>query len=164
MNIGSTLVGLLFIIICILPFFFMGRKRRKLEKQMLKDAERFAEEKQCKITYKELVRDFVLAIDETNKALFYFKITPEKVDKLHINLAEIKNCKVVNVSRTVGVKGASQKVTDQLFLDFIPQNNTGKEIKIEYYNADVNTQLCGELQSIEKWAGIINNCIKLKSS
>jgi len=164
MNIGSTLVGLLIIILCILPFFFMGSKRKKREKQMLNDAERLAEEKNCKITYKELVRDFVLAIDEKNKALFYYKITPEKVDKLHVNLAEIKSCKVINVSRTVGVKGASQKITDQLFLNFIPLNNNGKEIKIEYYNADVNVQLYGELQSIEKWADIINNCIKQKSN
>jgi len=160
MNTVSTLVGLLFILICILPFIFMGRKRRKREKLMLNTAENFAVENNLRVSFKELVRDFVLALDNSKKALIYCKITPLKAEKFYVNLNEIKNCKVVNISRWVEGKGASAKVTDQLFLSLVPLDKNSKEVKIEYFNADVNVQLCGELQSIEKWAEIINNCIR----
>jgi putative lipase involved disintegration of autophagic bodies len=155
MDTSSTLIGIIILILCILPFFFLGRGRKKTEKKMLQSVEDYAMEHNCRVTQIELIRDFVLAIDEINKHVFYYKINKDNTEILDINLTEIKGCKVINIGRNTD----NQKITDQLLLSFIPNNAKQKELKLECYNSDVQVQLCGEAQCLERWSEMINTVI-----
>lgn len=51
---------------------------------------------------------------------------------------------------------------DRLNLNFFPVNSNQPDTVFEFYNADINYQLSGELQSIEKWNTLIKNMLKNK--
>jgi hypothetical protein len=160
MNTGSTIIGIVLIILCALPFILLNRSRKKKEKIMLKNLSELANEHNCQITRRDFLCDSAIGMDEMKHFVFFFRKNKDREVKQYVDLAEMKSCRVMNINRPVGDTAGSQKVTDQLFLSFIPRESKKGEVRFELYNSDVNVQLSGELQSAEEWSGIINTWLK----
>jgi len=143
-------------------FIFSYIKRKKRENEKLQQITSIANKSNCKITQHESCGDFIIGIDETNRYVFFSKKINDDAISQFINLAEIRNCKINNTIRTVTNSGSSAAVIDRLSLLFVPVSKDKPDIVLEFYNADENTQLSGELQLIEKWSKIINDCISAK--
>lgn len=160
MDLGSIIIGAIILAICIVPFIFMGRNRKKRERNTIQSLVNFANQQNCNISKHEICGDYIIGIDETKKFVFFIKQIKENVDKKHINLADIRNCMIDNTSRTVTNNNNNLNVIDKLELSFIPFDKAMNEIKLEFFNADNSMMLVGELQSIEKWVKFINNILK----
>jgi hypothetical protein len=162
MDLGSTIIGVVIIIICALPFIMINRSRKKREKQFLQSLSKIAAYNNCKIDQHEIFGYFSIGIDETKKNVFFSRQTKDKMEEQSIDLNEIQNCKVINTSRTFKNNNGNQRVIDKLELSFIPTAKNTSEITLEFFNADESLQYSGELQSIEKWSELINSQLKTK--
>lgn len=160
MDLGSTIVGAIIIIICIVPFILMSQSIKKRKRQMLQSLTKIATQHYCQITQYEFCGDFIIGIDKIKNFVFFYKKLKDKEVEQFIDLDNIQNCKVINLNRTITNKDGNHKVIDKLALDFIPISKDKTEITLEFFNSDVSIQFSGELQSIEKWSKLINDQLK----
>lgn len=161
MDFGSAIIGAIVIAICIGPFIIMGRIRKNVEKNMLQSLANTATQHNCQITQHEIIKDMAIGIDETKKFVFFYRKLKEKVEEKYIDLAGIQSCKVVRSNSAATAKdSASLGMNDRLELSFISVDKNKPPIALEFFNAEINIQLSGELQSAEKWSKLINNLLK----
>lgn len=160
MDLGSAIIGAILIAICIVPLFLISQNRKGREKKSLQSLISIANQQNCTISNSEICGDFVIGIDENKKFVFYFKQLNDKIIERCINLAEIQKCAVKNTFRTVAGKKGNQNVIDKLELSFIPFDKNKNEIKLEFFNSNINSQLVGELQICEKWSKLISVYLK----
>ena len=157
MNLGTAITGAIFIAVFMLPFIFMLNGRKKKEKQLLQSILSIANNYNCKISKHEVFDELAIGLDESsNQLLFYKKINENEIIQ-HINLAEIKSCKIINSGAIVNNKEGSYKSTEKLDLHFSFLDAKKPDILMEFFNAEENLELSGEIQLIEKWSKIVND-------
>ncbi|SEK37018.1 hypothetical protein SAMN04488008_101354 [Maribacter orientalis] len=91
--------------------------------------------------------------------MFFKSKTNEVFNQQYVDLTTIKTCEIANIGKSYARK---EKIIDRLNLNFFPVNSNQPNTVFEFYNADINYQLSGELQSIEKWNTLIKNMLKNK--
>jgi hypothetical protein len=155
MDIKIIIIGSILVIICVLPFIFVGRGRKKKEQKLLQTLFDFANRNDCSISEHEICGDILIGVDESNLKLFFMKQMNQEVITQLVNLKEFQTCKVKNTSRGV----MSTSVIEKLELVFIPKDKTKKEVALEFFNSDHSIQIVDELHSIEKWCNKINGLI-----
>tara|TARA_R110000868_G_scaffold243515_1_gene499525 strand:- start:621 stop:1112 length:492 start_codon:yes stop_codon:yes gene_type:complete len=163
MDQGSTIIGLIILALCIIPFIIIRRNKIKRERLMLKSLTDLANLHNCKINEHELCGDYAIGIDKLKNYLFFYKKMKDKETTQFINLESINSCKILNSSRTIKNKQEKYHVIDRLSLSLKPNLEHKKEQILEFFNSDYNSQTYGELQSIEKWLKLVNLQLKLKS-
>lgn len=154
MDLGSTITGIVLLILCILPMVFLSRNRKKRENELLKTITDLAANQNAKISQFEHCGDLVIGLDETGKNLYFAKRQDETKAAKFVNLKEVKSCKVVNVSRKVSNENGNHRVLEKLELKFEPIDKSKSDFIFEFYREDDRIPLNGELQLIEKWAEI----------
>jgi hypothetical protein len=160
MNLGTAIVGAIFIAIFMLPFIFMLRGRKKKEKQLKQSILTIANNHNCKISQQEISEEFAIGLDETLNQLFFLKKTADKEIAQHVNLAEVKSCKVIKTGNVIGNKEDNYKSLDKLDLHFSFLDRKNQDISFTFYDSEENFGLDGEIQMIEKWAKIVNDRLK----
>lgn len=154
MDLGTTITGIVLLILCILPIVFFSRNRKKREKELFQTIADLAANDNTKISQFEHCGDLVIGMDEGGKSIYFAKRFDENQIAKVVNLKEVKNCKVVNVSRKVSNENGSHNVLEKLELKFEPVDKSKSEYVFEFYRVEDRIPLNGELQLIEKWAGI----------
>lgn len=160
MNLGTAITGAIFMAIFMLPFIFMLQGRKRKEKQLLKSIFSIANIHNCKISQHELCDEFAIGLDEVANQLFFFRKKSENEISQHINLSEIKSCKVIKTVHNVNNKDESNKTIDKLELQFSFLDKKNSDVLLSFYDAEENMELNGEIQTIEKWAKIVNSHLK----
>lgn len=158
MDFGTSIVGLIFILICIIPFVLINRARLKKNKQLLQSLNEKAQQHNCKITKHELCGDFILGIDEQKNRLVFLKNTKEEANLQFVDLNEIKACQIIKKFRNNGTENSI--VPEHIEFCFNSKDKNKAEIHFELYDEYVNMQLSGELQFAEKWLKQINERLK----
>lgn len=160
MDLGTTIIGIVFILICIIPFALMSIRSKKKKKKLLQGLFEIAEKNNCKISRYELWNNSTIGIDDTALMIFYTRKSKDIETSKQINLVEIQKCRVVNSSGTLGNKDGNLMVADKLELAFSFQDKSKNEVVLEFYNVNYDSlTLTGELQLIEKWCKIFNDKI-----
>lgn len=160
MNLGTAIIGAIFIAIFMLPFIFMLNGRKKKEKQLFQSLLTLANNHNCKISMQEISEEFAIGLDETVNQLFFFKKTADKEIAQQINLTEINSCKVIKTGNTHGGKDVAYKSLDKLDLQFSFKDKKKADILLSFYNSEEHFGLGEEIQLIEKWANIVNERLK----
>ena len=159
MDLGSIIVGAILVAICISPIVLVVLSRKKRERKFLKSLNELAKKEGCIVNQFEICGDFIMGINEAQKKLFFFKEKENNtIIEQSINLEEIQNCTFNKVTK----KGTSQYIINKVELAFVSSDKKNKDITLELFNADVNTQLDGELQFVEKWSKLINDSLLIK--
>ncbi|MFV0591234.1 MAG: hypothetical protein ACK5M7_07610 [Draconibacterium sp.] len=160
MDSETTIIGLVLIAIVVIPLYMLSRKRARKGQGMLKLMTQTANEHNCKITEYEQCGNYTVGMDKTNGYVFFVKDLNDNADVQYMNLAQVKSCKMDNKSRIVTYNKQSSKIIERLCLNFLPKGKDKPAVVWEFYNAEENSQLNGELQSAEKWQNLINSCLK----
>jgi len=164
MDLGIIPIMVIILAICILPFIFMSRSRKKREKKFLQSLSKIAEKHNCNITQHEFCGDFIIGLDEIANAVFFFKQVNNKETAKYINLTKIQSCTMINTSKTIKTKNSSYKEIDKLEFNFLPTAKYKPNILLEFYNYDESLPLSGQLELMEKWLKIINDKLVLQKN
>ena len=160
MDLASTIIGGILAAVCVVPFVLITQGRKKREKKMLQSLITLANQHDCKISEHEFCCDFGIGIDKTKHFVFFLKKTKTKETQQYVDLNGIQGCTVNNIGRTIRNKDGSHRVIDRLELSFIPKAKDRPAIDFEFYDADVNMQLSGQLQAVQKWSKIVDLQLK----
>lgn len=156
MDLGSALLGLGFMALCILPFLWMHFSGANNQKKALQSLKTLAAEHHCNITKHESCGDFSIGLDADNQAVFFIKNTVEGAHKKHIDLKQTQVCASQIITKPVkGSKGVISKVE----LNFLPKSKQ-PETTLELYNEDLNDMLNGEPLLAENWCKLMNQSIQ----
>jgi hypothetical protein len=159
MDLGVTLIGIIIVVLCAMPFTLTYRNRKKKEKQFLLSLKELAQHHNCKITQYEVFGYFAIGIDDAKSYVFFVLKTEEKLKQQYINLSNVKTCEITKINRSINKK---ETIIDHLSLNFGLVDKSKPNIALDFYNSDISYQLSGEIQSIEKWYKLINDLLKSK--
>lgn len=155
MDSGTIFIGATCIILCAMPFILTTRSRNKKEKQLLLLLNNLAKQQQSNISKYDVFGYYAIGVDEIKKSVFYQFKTKELEKQQFVDLTTIKKCKIENISKSADGNSSVEQLN--LNLSFMDKNKPN--VILEFYNAEVNFQLNGEIQLIEKWNTLINNML-----
>jgi hypothetical protein len=159
MNFGA-IIGLIFLIACILIIILVISKNKNSKKQILQTLFSLAEKNNSKISEHDIWNNTLIGIDKDAHKLFYVRNMGGNGISEAIDLSEIQKGRVVNSNRIVTSKESSNNVTDKIALVLTLNDSKKPDIELEFYNTNRdNLFLNGELQLTEKWAEIVNTNI-----
>lgn len=159
MELGIAAIGIASVALCAMPFVITNRSRKKKEKQLFTSLKDVAGEHNCEITEYEIFGHYAIGVDRTKNFVFFVLKIKEAIEQQYVDLTTIKTCEIANIGKSYARK---EKIIDRLKLNFFPVDNNKPDTVFEFYNADINYQLSGEIQSIEKWNSLIKNMMKNK--
>jgi hypothetical protein len=163
MDLGNSITGTLFLLICIVPFVRMNYKRVNKEKKMLRILNENAQQQSCEISQHEFCGDFVLGFDKIKNFVFFLKVIKQESSYQYVDLSKVQTCQAVKSTRTVLNNSESVILTERVELCFSPSEMNRSEIKFELFNDDINKQQSGEIQFADKWTRQISDSLKNKN-
>jgi hypothetical protein len=89
--------------------------------------------------------------------VFFISKSGEVLNEQYADLSTIKTSEIANIGKSYARK---EKITERLLLNLLPKKTNEPDTVFEFYDVEVNYQLSGEFQSIEKWNRTINNLLK----
>lgn len=157
MDTGTTILGLIIVLLILLPILLISQKTKQKEKLFLQSIFKLAKDNKCKISENDHWNYTAIGIDKSECKLFYIQKRADKTDQKIINLADVLKCRVIQSGRTINRKDSNQTVIDKLGLGFIYRDRNNTETVVEFFNSDYDSApLYGEPQLIEKWFKIVN--------
>ena len=160
MEIGIAAIGIASVALCAMPFVLTNRSRKNKEKQFMASLKDVANQHHCEITEYEIFGHYAIGVDRSKNYVFYISKKGTVINQQYVDLASIKTCEIANIGKSYARK---EKITERLNLNFFPIDNDQPDTVFEFYNAEVNYQLSGELQSIEKWNKSIKNMLTIRN-
>ena len=154
MELGTTIIGGILVLVCIIPIVIVSNNRKKKDKLTLKALYDFAENESCKIGYHDIWLNAAIGIDKDNKVLFFLKGNHKEHYIKKVDLEEIRACNVLPLD---GMDKAER--IEKLELALFPQTKSEPAILLEFYSADVSMQLADELMIARKWDKLINQMV-----
>jgi len=159
MDLGTTIIGIVCIILCALPFVLTNKNKKKKEKEVLNKLKEFAKQHNSEIYTHEVSECYAIGLNESKNAISFLQKTKEEMKFQFIDLNTIKNSEINNISKTLR---KNETTLDKLHLKLNAANKNKPSIVLEFYNSDINFQPGNEFDSIEKWNKIINNLLQSK--
>lgn len=157
MDSGTTIIGLMFLLFCVIIFMVMISNNRKKEKRLLQSLEKLAKENNCKIVQFDIWNHSVIGIDDATSVLFAIRNAKEESITSRVDLSEIRSCRIDKTCRE-----SVDNEIEKLQLVFTNKNKNRPDTLLHFYNREYDTgSLSGELQLIEKWNTIANNTIAI---
>lgn len=157
MEFGVTAIGLASVALCAMPFVLTNRNRKIKEKKMMSSLNDIATTHHCKLTEYEIFGHYAIGLDTEKKFVFFISKNGEELHEQYADLATIKTTEIANIGKSFARK---EKITERLLLQLFPKNTNAPDVVFEFYDVEVNYQLSGEFQSIEKWNKTIKNLLK----
>lgn len=151
MNLGTTIIGIIFAALCAMPFVLTSFNKKKKKNKALKTLQDLSKEYNSEISQHEIFSYYAIGIDHSKKTVSFMSENEKTITKTFINLSNIKTCDIVNFK-----KG---KETDRLYLKLSYIDKSQPDAILEFFNSEINYQLGSELPSIEKWNTIINGML-----
>ncbi|TDT50685.1 hypothetical protein CLV90_0004 [Maribacter spongiicola] len=156
MELGIAAIGLASVALCAMPFVVTSRSRKTKEKEMMSSLNDITNKHNCQITEHEFFGHYAIGVDAQKKFVFFVSKSGEVLNQQYADLSTIKASEITNISKSYARK---EKVTERLLLNLFSRKVNEPDTVFEFYNADVNYQLSGEFQSIEKWNKEIKNLL-----
>ncbi|RZJ58434.1 MAG: hypothetical protein EOO45_26740 [Flavobacterium sp.] len=151
MDLTTTLIGVLIVVLCAVPLIMMHNKKKKKEGKIVKALYDYAEMNSGKITKHDLWPGHAIGLDENSNRLFFLNTTDGTGHTQQVTLDSIKKVVVMGDERP--------EVADKLEMMLVSSRPGTPDVIFEFYNHDEAMQINEELQLIRKWEGIVNERI-----
>jgi hypothetical protein len=161
MDLGASIVGMIVILICIIPFVLISINNRKKGEKLRQRLFDFAQKSNFVVNRYDSWHHSSIGIDDQNDVIFFTRTVKDQVFLQQINLSEIQKCRVI-ITRKIASSSGGIEILE---LAFTYQNKNKPEVILEFYNAAYDSlTLSGELQMVEKWCKIVNDKIPVTPS
>jgi hypothetical protein len=162
MDLGTAIVGALMLAIFTVPFVLSNRSRKNNGKLIKNSLFNLAEKVNSDITVFTQWHNTAIGMSTTSEKLFFYR-KGEADEVCHsIDFQSIHSCKITKIARTLKSNNENYEIIDRLELIISTSIKNKQEIILAFYNADINTQMNGELNLIEDWHKKINALIVYK--
>jgi len=158
MDKGATLIILGIVVIIVLPFIFHSLYKKLKDMKFLKYFTSLAEKEKIVISQKELWNKYyIIGIDNNSKKILYTNKRREKAEEILIDLAEVENCRIASVNKTLKGQSGNSSKSDRLELVFTFSKSGMPEQSLEFYDSTEFMPTDKENSIIENWMNIINS-------
>ncbi|WP_152425248.1 hypothetical protein [Nafulsella turpanensis] len=158
MDLGSIIFGLFTLACFVVPVFYLQKLKKKEKKKFLKNFLDVAAQNGLVISQSDYWRhSYAIGIDSKANRLFYLKKRQGVEQKTVINLSEVVNCRLMNMSRKVN----DSLVVDHVGLNLTFRNASMPEQTLEFYNKEESMGIDDELQLCEKWKAITDSLLQV---
>ena len=157
LNIGTVLTGLVFTLICVLPFVFLYRNRKKREDVFLNELKAMADKEGGTVHKHEVVGTRIIGLDEQKNLLFTYQKSGATERRIFVDLNTTETCELVNHTTTSRDENGERSLINQLLLRFHPMLKSEPAVSIEFFNAKENLQINGEFLAAQRWSVLINS-------
>lgn len=155
------ILGAIMAIVCALPFMAVTISRNRVTKNVKKRLNELAAENNGSLTRMEVHGKMALAMDEKEQRLFFVKQHTDQVEKVVVDLSRMSQCRLEKQSRTVTSDRGKYLLIESVLLRLVPNTRT-EEVKVTVFDIETDLSLNGELQFAERWAGIIDEHLRLR--
>lgn len=162
MDLGTAIVGLVMILVCVIPFVILHYKRKNKVQKMLQLLNQQANNNNTAIKQFEHCGNHILAVDESNKFVFFITHQNQQQEVVTINLNNIQQCTVLKKTAQVKNDNRNYSIIQKVDLLFKAKDKNMADVKLELYDEEINMQLGDELQFAEKWVKHLNQLFKYK--
>lgn len=139
-----------------LPFIYNGQKNKKLEKKLLANLNELANLLKATPTEIDTWRfRYGLGLDLKENVLVYLRQDSESIS-YSLKLADYKNVQLLKRFQEVNGKAQTYKIPDFVGLQLNPKEASAKPVVLEFYDAEMYSDLFGETVLADKWLAIIN--------
>jgi len=152
MDLGTSIIGVIIIITCVLPFVLISIKKRKQHKKVIDNLSNIAKMNKATIETNEIWNQSAIGFDATNKMLFFSKKASDSDTFEALNLSEIQKSSIAKFQN-------NNQPINRLELKFEFNDKSKSDKSIEFYNQNETLSLVNELELIEKWNTIITKSI-----
>lgn len=160
MDFGSSVIGMVFLLFCVVIFVILSRKNRKRDKELLQSLKQLAKQNKLAIDQYDTWNNSGIGIDKTANIIFSIRNASNQSNSQQVILSEMKKCKVIRVNRTGGKEEGNFNIVEKLELAFANRDSTKPETSVVFYNAtDDGPALTGELQLTEQWCKMANDML-----
>lgn len=161
MDTSSLIIGLGAVLIFVVPFLIFNFNRKNRSKKVKAAFIAEASQMQMHIADSDIWNlHYCIGIDPASMKLLYQKNDSYKPESVLIDLNEIAQCQVKNLTRTVKNNNEKAVITEAISLIFKNKNAAKRESIIEIYNIHNNdAALTEEPQIAKKWEHLINSKI-----
>ncbi len=152
MDIGTSIIGGIIVLICILPFVLFYVKKQKQQQKIIHNLSNIAKMNNASIETNEIWNHSAIGFDATNKMLFFSKKATDMDSFETLNLAEVQKSSIVKIQN-------KNQAIHRLELKFEFNDHNKHDKSIEFYDQNETLSLVNELELIEKWNAIIAKTI-----
>lgn len=150
MDLSASIIGIICIAICSVPFILIAINQRKKKKKLTNDFYELVQLHGCKIDDFEIGNNYIIGIDQQNRKLFFQSNLESNVHHHIIDLDIIKNAEK-NIRKT----NQGEQIM-QLNLILNPKSTNKAPMNLVFFNFKHNHSLSGELQSLNNWIDKVN--------
>ena len=155
MDLGTTIIGAVIVLLCALPLIIMHSNKKKKEQKIINALNDFALSNSFKISEYDIWLNTAIGIDRENRVLFFLKGTEKNRTIKMVNLADIRD-----VSKLPLDSIDRPRNIEHLELALHPKLKEKPAIFLEFYNSNVSMQLTDELILLKKWDRIVSDTIQ----
>ncbi len=155
MELGTTIIGLVAIALCMMPFVMMHRSRKNKEQMLINGLKKIAKSQNSDLATCDCGVDFSIGISSSNRYVFFYKNTNTIEFEQFVSMEGLKSCEVDTVKRTVTTEEGAHSVIDQVTLVFVPKDRLVPQVRFVLFHSEEHFQLDGELQLARKWQAIL---------
>ena len=149
MDSETTIIGIILLLICIVPFIVINKKKATKRKNKLKILTNSVQKMNGAIYKNEFWNHYGIGLDKTNKMLYFSTQSDEENSYDVINLKSIATCSIIKKQdNSNSITGLS------LQLDFTDKSKP--TVYLSFYERDKNIVLVNELDLIQRWSTTIN--------
>jgi hypothetical protein len=157
-----SLSFLLFGALCT-PFIYHSLKNSKKRKALEVKLHELASQKNGHISQSEFWRNFyAIGLDQENKLLAYLRNNGEPLVFL-IDLQQVKSAKIHKIAREVKSDASKRIILDYVGIELSYLQEGSKPTVLEFFDAELFTDLNGESVIAESWLESIQNTLKKDS-
>lgn len=161
MELGTIIITLIVIIACIIPFVLISSSIRKKNQAVLQKLVALAKTQQTGIEQFDAWYNTAIGIDKSLDYLFFLKKTGELELDQTVRLSEVKDCHIINTSRTLKSKDGDLKITEKLELAIAFKQPQKEDTVMVFYDGSKDSlTMTGELQIINKWCNLVSDKLK----
>jgi hypothetical protein len=158
---NTSIVTLIIVILIGLILIILNRvSQSKNKNTILSELFTFAKENNCSITDYDHWKNAKIGFDKKSGILLFIRTNKEKKINTVVNLIDVIKCQGNKTNHTASSGKDKVSVIDKLGLVFFFKDINKTNLYLEFYNTEFdNLNLNGELQLMEKWAGIVQQFI-----
>lgn len=161
MDIGTIIIGIVFLAVFILPFYFLGRNKKSGAKGLTQAFSQAAAKAGLNIPNPECWSNtYCIGIDPQAGKMLYLKVKNGASQETVIDLGEIEKCRVANHTKTAVAHNTASKVVDKIELVFTPFAAHHNEKALEFYSLAESLTIGNELKLAEKWKQLAEQQLK----